>query len=207
MAALCFCPSQELERGEMLDDVTQFLLAMGLELEFWQHPGRVDGIGIAFRFGPRKGTNSETLSIAGPGSVRDVIRGPVVTGILELTHVSSELRIRVLSSHLRGKDSAQMEDLITASLTRIAPPEDGGDKLPPGIPTGKEFVPAPADVIVIGGDFNEDFHGECSGDDAKDDGSSAADRLCRLQKSAPARAGFVTYSRTDDEPQASAMDL
>ena len=79
----------------MLGDIETCLRACGLELIFWRHPGRADGVGIAYRAAVL--THSRTDALA---------HGPVVTGVLECLHASSGLRMRAISAHLRGRDGA-----------------------------------------------------------------------------------------------------
>ena len=157
---------QELEEGEVLEAIEPYLKSIGLELQFWQHPGRVDGVGIAFRTAPP--ADGDGVLFSRTAKPQSIVRGPVVTGALELTHVESGLKFRVLSSHCRGQDPAQLKALVEAACTFTSIQPVNLDDTPMELPADAEPAAEPEtftaepelstpDVILLTADFNEVF--------------------------------------------------
>ena len=119
---------QELEASTAAD-VTAALADQGLDLVWFNHPGRADGIGVAFN------TETFTLSQSVLGSFPSA--NPTVgTARLDLKHTAAGVGVRVLSTHQRGGNREQLADLFTFAKADM---REG-----PGI-------------VVVCGDFNEDF--------------------------------------------------
>eukprot|EP01043_Picozoa_sp_COSAG02_P032141 COSAG02_NODE_2134_length_9720_cov_3.845027_1_plen_956_part_00 len=119
---------QELE-DSVRDDVEEGVASMGLVLEWFDHPGRADAVGIAYA--PHSFSLLARAERGYPAG-----RANVVTGRLDLRHISSGATVRVLSTHQRGGTPEQLSDLFQFAV---------------------EAAPKPVAVTVIGGDFNEEL--------------------------------------------------
>eukprot|EP01062_Namystynia_karyoxenos_P024911 TRINITY_DN19750_c0_g1_i1.p1 TRINITY_DN19750_c0_g1~~TRINITY_DN19750_c0_g1_i1.p1 ORF type:complete len:305 (+),score=65.67 TRINITY_DN19750_c0_g1_i1:133-915(+) len=117
---------QELQEAT-LPSVRSATDELGMELRVWNHPGREDALGVAFR---RSSLSCERESVA--------VHGPAATGVLDLTHKVSARRVRVVCTHQKGGVAEQMAALLEAAEST---------------PEGAE---AP-DLTLLAGDFNEDF--------------------------------------------------
>ena len=125
----------------MLTDVEAFARAAALELVFWRHPGRADGVGVAFR--------PSTFERA---RARALVSGPVVSGVLELVHRASGLHVRALSSHQRGRDEEQLRKLLDGATQQPAAADADS-----GLASAQDRESAllPPHLVLIGADFNE----------------------------------------------------
>lgn len=99
-----------------------------LHLEWYNHPGRQDAVGIAFN--PEKFDLEKSVSCP----LRTVPR-KVTNGSVDLVTKEGGQRIRVVTTHQGGRRNEQLEDVFKFA-------QSGSD--------------AP-DIIAVCGDFNEDF--------------------------------------------------
>ena len=143
-----FC-LQELEEGT-IEDVSDALGSQGLELVWYAHPGREDAIGVAYKRDIFKLVASSLRPFPpGPDAKAGTVR-------VDLVHVTSGLGVRVLSTHQRGRNAEQLNDLFDFAEAETP-----------------FFGPS---AVVVCGDFNEDF-GPLESDESK---SSLPERLTVL---------------------------
>ena len=121
---------QELE-DTTCADVLKALGDMGLGLVYFEHPGRQDAIGIAY--------NAATFTLQAKATREYPQDAPyATTGRVDLCHVATGTPLRVLVTHQKGGNAAQLDDLFAfAAADELA---SGG-------------------VTLVCGDFNEDFGG------------------------------------------------
>ena len=119
---------EELQTGDTRDDVVTALGDIGMRLIWFDHPGREDALGIAYK--------TATLSPIGQASRPFPAEDPkATTGRVDLQHSPSGQVVRVLVTHQRGGVAAQLDDLFDFAS-----------------------ADAPAGcVTLVCGDFNEDF--------------------------------------------------
>ena len=99
-----------------------------MTLELFAHPGRRDALGVAF--------DPRVLSLEAVASRGYPEEDPKqATGRLDLRHTASGVPVRVLATHQRGGDAAQLADLFAFAAD--------------GAPAGS--------VVLVCGDFNEEF--------------------------------------------------